>query len=586
MFDNTKDKNFIEKTSKSNNVIRVLSFFFIPLMLFILMEHLLSTELVSSRIDAALFYLNYLFWLLLFLFFFLLAGSIRWATVIQAVIMFVLGLTDHFLMIFRGAPLQPWDIYSISTAISVSDNYSFSLLWDIPLIFIGFVLVIFWACRIDFRINRSARGFFFLRVIPAIVTAVIIFLFSLMIRNDDFVRRIGFFDWMFFQSEMTERNGIALTFLYDAKFLKVNKPEGYSAEKARELLADTSDKDVSITSAEEIPNIVVVMNEAFSDLSILGDFSTNKDLMPFMHSMQKGRENTISGYLKVPVIGGNTANTEFEFLTHNSMACLNGACVPYQQFINHRTESLASNLAMQGYTTVALHPYGKRGWKRDKVYEYLGFDSFLSEEDFTDSVLVREYISDKSDYDKVIDIFENKEESPIFIFNITMQNHGAYKDRYDNFVPDVSADVIDDVEFNQYISLVRLSDDETSRLVDYFADVDEPVIVVFFGDHQPADIVVEELYDQMGKNVYDLSPEEKEIRYKVPFFIWANYDIPEETSVESTPYYLSVRLLELAGRPLSDYELFVNGVQNEKYNDTERRIVQYYKMFDEKNDKQ
>lgn len=61
-------------------------------------------------------------------------------------------------------------------------------------------------------------------------------------------------------------------------------------------------------------------------LAILGDFQTNKDYMPYFHSMQ-GADDTISGYLNVSVCGGNTANTEFEFLTGNTMAFLpQGVC--------------------------------------------------------------------------------------------------------------------------------------------------------------------------------------------------------------------------------------------------------------------
>ena len=70
------------------------------------------------------------------------------------------------------------------------------------------------------------------------------------------------------------------------------------------------------------PNIIVIMNEAFSDPSVLGDFTTNEDYMPFVHSLLDGADNTISGHLNVSVKGGNTANTEFEYLTGASMAFL------------------------------------------------------------------------------------------------------------------------------------------------------------------------------------------------------------------------------------------------------------------------
>lgn len=86
------------------------------------------------------------------------------------------------------------------------------------------------------------------------------------------------------------------------------------------------------------------MDEAFSDLSVLGDFDTNTDYMPFVHSLEKGNENTITGYLNTSVCGGNTADTEFEFLTGNTMAFLPVGSIPYQQYIKSKTPSLASYL--------------------------------------------------------------------------------------------------------------------------------------------------------------------------------------------------------------------------------------------------
>lgn len=123
---------------------------------------------------------------------------------------------------------------------------------------------------------------------------------------------------------------------------------------------------------EDQPNILVIMNEAFSDLSVYGDFNTTEDYMPFWRSLKK---NTVRGNLYVSVKGGNTANTEFEFLTGNTMAFLPTGSVPYQQFLNGAMPSLASQLGKLGYQTAALHPYYSTGWNRDKVYPYLGFDS-------------------------------------------------------------------------------------------------------------------------------------------------------------------------------------------------------------------
>lgn len=60
---------------------------------------------------------------------------------------------------------------------------------------------------------------------------------------------------------------------------------------------------------ETLPNILVIMNEAFSDVGVLGELDVSEDYMPFVHSLQKGEENALTGTLHVSVKGGNTANT-------------------------------------------------------------------------------------------------------------------------------------------------------------------------------------------------------------------------------------------------------------------------------------
>ena len=223
------------------------------------------------------------------------------------------------------------------------------------------------------------------------------------------------YEMPFTQDYTYEQNGFFVSFLVNTKYLKVDKPEEYSPERAEEILEnadnDSSEKSGSEETAseetgnraasgsspsaavsarplsrslsssfasqnEDMPNIIVVMNEAFSDLSVIGDFQASEDYMPYFRSLY-GSENTISGNVFVSVLGGNTANTEFEFLTGDTMAFLPTGSIPYQQFISDELPALPELLREYGYTTTALHPYNSNGWRRDSVYPLLGFDDFL-----------------------------------------------------------------------------------------------------------------------------------------------------------------------------------------------------------------
>ena len=98
-------------------------------------------------------------------------------------------------------------------------------------------------------------------------------------------------------------------------------------------------------------------------LLYLVTFPATKDFMPYIRSLLDGAPNTISGHLYVSVLGGNTANSEFEYLTGDSMAFLPSGSIPYQQYLNKYALSIVSHMKELGYSTTAMHPYNASGWK-------------------------------------------------------------------------------------------------------------------------------------------------------------------------------------------------------------------------------
>ncbi|NLC18276.1 MAG: LTA synthase family protein, partial [Clostridiales bacterium] len=340
--------------------------------------------------------------------------------------------------------------------------------------------------------------------------------------------------------------------------------EGYSREEAERLLvgayerqrAADLEKNGQVSVPQEKPDLIVIMNEAFSDLSLIGEYRTNIDYLPNIRALH---EDTIKGVLYVSVFGGATSDTEYEFLTGNSMAVLPSNSVPYQQFVTEPTDSLATTLKDQGYYNIAIHPYKPTGYKRDLVYPLLGFDEFISDKDFVNPHTIRGYISDRESYSKIIEKYEaGKDRGPLFFFNVTMQNHGGYSSEQ-LFSDEETVRLVDYPGFgyvNQYLSLLRESDKAFGGLVDYFRQQDEPVIILLFGDHQP--IAYSGLYDIMP----DLEPAQQ-LKYKVPFVIWANYDIEEDYIEAMCANYLSSYLLELAGLKGTAYNSYLMELYNE-----------------------
>lgn len=520
--------------------------------------------------------LNLILFELIALLLFMVTGKLHAALMAETLFFALYGLVNYFVLDFRSVPIQPWDLFSIGTAVSVADNYEYVLDKEAICALTGFVLLLIAEFFCRFSLKKGSWRF---RLPSAAILAASLAAFCLMFHSDQIVQqKLRLYDKLFTPTTISFKNGTALAFIMELRYISVEKPEGYNAKEAREELArweeeaqnwggqpsdeGASDAAVSGESAYDesapLPNIIVIMNEAFSDPAVLGDFETNEDYMPFVHSLMDGAENTVSGWLNVSVLGGNTANTEFEFLTGHTMAFLPQGSIPYQQYIKGETPSLASHLAELGYATAAMHPYHASGWDRDTVYPSLGFEKSYFLPDYEDPLLIRKYVSDQSDYEKLMEVFEEKEEGkPLFLFNVTMQNHSSYTESFDNFQPDIAVEGSSSQALNNYLSLLKISDQALEELIHRLEAEEEDTVLVFFGDHQTTNSVMEPILKLNGTTHSALTEEEMSARYKVPFFIWANYDIEEQSGVETSPNYLGAQTLAAAGMPLSGYQSFL-----------------------------
>ena len=529
-----------------------------PIVCFYLMEFMLRNPF--EKMKGPLQWLNILFFELFALFLFFAFRSVKIAIRIEAAVSLFIGLLTYFVVSFRGAPVMPWDIFSIKTAASVANNYEYKLSGKVAWIVFIFILIIV-LCRF---IKEKTKMPMWLRIGGAFVMAAGLVMATLYVQTPKAVKDFKIYDKLFTPLTMTYKDGTVVAFLLECQYLSVEKPAGYQEKKVEELLVSYDTTDDEVVAMSDLPNVIVIMNEAFSDLSILGNYTTNEPVMPFVKSLMENGENTISGYMDVSVLGGNTANTEFEFLTGDTMAFLPQGCIPYQQYVKDETDSIATSLKELGYYNVAMHPYNATGWDRDKVYQRFAFDEFIALDAFDGAEFIRKYVSDRADYEKLIEVYEGKESGkPLFMFNVTMQNHSSYTDLFDNFTPDIVVEGVDSVALNQYLSLMKESDLAIEELIAYFDNQEEDTIVVFFGDHQPTDSVVSPIYKLNGGSVYSLTEEEQRLRYQVPYFIHANFDIEEKYGKQTSANFLGIEALQAAGIPLTAYQNFMMELKQE-----------------------
>lgn len=530
-------------------VIRILFALVIPLGCFYTFEtltHQMSTMIeLAKRLNIAFYY-----WLFLFVFFIAGRTSISMAICVSAIA--IIGVGNYFVVMFRSNPIVPWDIYSFETAMSVADNYVFSVDWVLAEHIAMFILMLIVGVRTNIRLNKKI-----LRPILTVAMCIPAYFYISYLWQDNLERNTGLNDTLFNAKYMHSKDGFFVSFILDIHFLQIEEPKNYSDEYALSLLNEQEVEKVE--TPEELPDIIAIMDETFSDPAVLGEFETNKDYMPFVHSILRGEvANTISGYTDVSVLGGNTANSEFEFLTGNSMAFFPNGSVPYLQYIRDGISTIVPQLEEYGYTTYGTHPYRAKGWNREFIYDLMGFDYRYFQGSFPFEDKLRNYVSDEADFKSILE-WRNNTEGPFFMFNVTMQNHSNYGGDFDNFDPQIVAkfkNTYSNKYLNKYLSLMYETDQDVASLLSELSQSDRKTIVVFWGDHQPNDYVVRPIYKEYGLDFDNQTYEQQQQRQKTPFFIWANYDIQEQTNVEISLNYLNILLFETAGLQLDEYQTF------------------------------
>lgn len=539
------------------------------------------------------------------------------ASIASAMVVFFTYYIDEFVFAVRLTHIRYSDFSQVSQAVRVANRYK--LIWSYEITRRLFIAVAL--CAFLFFVARYYK-LTYSKLAVSLTGVGLILLGTLTFYMGILPHSPETFD---FTSE-TEKNGLIYSWYCQYHESKLVEPRGYSKEKAHEILAAYTP-----TEGSSDINIIVIMNESLADYSLIGETPFD-DPLPNIHGYE---DNFFYGKLAVSVFGGGTCNTEYEFLTGNALAFLPEGATPYLQYVINKENSIVWDLKELGYKSTAIHPYYSEEWNRTQVYEFLGFDRFLSGIDFGNTVetngkrattspgdnlisfgdgplYVRGLISDQSSFERVLE--ETREHS--FIFNVTMQNHGGYDYTGEDFsntdyvteadrrdaegIPAIrrkrivginSQDRENEIyKVNQYLTCTNLSDKAVKQLTNQLEKTDIRTIILMFGDHQPALLIPEDFMDASGMT--------EAVYYDVPYMLWANFDIDFDAPQYTSPNYLSAILKKNSGLPLTAWDQFrlkmmeaypvvtVDFILDAQYNAADRdvltdySIVQYMRMFD------
>lgn len=476
--------------------------------------------------------------------FFLITGNFRFSVIAGSFVTIFLAVANGFIYQFRGNEIIFADIMSLGTALNVAGQY------DIRLHYRTTVLLMLWAvlafsgfCLPRLPKGSPIRGRLMSLAVTAALTCTLIFGASGM-------------EIHMWRNEGTWFNGYYLNFYLSIRGYFVEKPEGYSDRQIR--LLEQQYPDAAPADTDDKPHILVIMNESFADLRLLNpQLNTSQPVTPFLDSLT---DNVIKGYALASVFGGSTANSEYEFLTGSTMAFMPSGSIPYQQYLKQETASLGWLLQSLGYESMATHPFYEDGWSRPTAYPFLGFPRRTFIDDYPCERMIREYVSDEEMYAYILDTLKAQEDAPLFLFGITMQNHGGYTYSGENFEKTISLEgyTREYPQAEQYLSLIRQSDAALEGFLAELSEFEEDTVVLFFGDHLPN--LENAFYEEIHGGAYRTLPEQM-LQYTVPFVLWANYDIPEKTVECTSLNYLGTHLLEAAGLALPPYYQFLKDME-------------------------
>lgn len=508
---------------------------------------------------------------------YLIGDSIPFAATLVGAIMIIVCGVNFYVEAFRMNPILPWDVYSIGTAGAVAEEYNVVATVEFVKVEMIYLLTHEISTYLDIKQERKLKdvlthiGLSILSfVLLIIIYAFLIFphLPKSLVSIDQEYNKYGTFAGLISYS----------------RYLGKVEPENFSEDeynKLWEALAVTPASD-GVTPT----NIIFIMNESLCDYSIFGNDKLEEDYLPYIHSL---KEDTIKGNVVVSVYGGNTCNSEFEALT--GCSCAWYKTLPFLMAINQPTNSIVSEMKQNGYSAKAEHAHFSTNWNRKAVYNYLGFDRFISLENipnFDAIEKLRGWPTDKANYKILENEIANDSNNKHFMFNVTLQNHGGYDGPWNGF--NKTVDLSKNGDYNRaenYLTLMKKSDEAFKGLVEYYKNVKEPTLIVMFGDHHGD--VGGEFYEFLyGKSLDEVSDEEMIKKYMTPLVVWANYDIEEKYYEYISANYLSALILKTANFSMGKYDTFLLNLYNKYPVISESGVIdcngRYYSDVKEVND--
>ena len=253
-------------------IISIVLLLILPIPAYIMMEEFVYP--VENQNSDTIFYFNLLFVYIIEAVLLLITWSPRFSAALTVLFCGLVGIAEYAVMSFRSQPIMPWDLLSFGTAMSVVGDYKFEFSKKIIWLIVGFLLITvlaFLLCRAKIKLKTKIGIKIAVRLLCILLCIPMLAGYASAAQNENFQDEARYYPYLFTPTAVYKYNGFYFSFISLLKYMNVDEPEGYDAVKLQAAADEIETGEASDAPDVENPNVIVIMNESFSDLSVLGD---------------------------------------------------------------------------------------------------------------------------------------------------------------------------------------------------------------------------------------------------------------------------------------------------------------------------
>lgn len=463
----------------------------------------------------------------------------------------ILSISNYFKLMFRDDPLTAADLGLVAEGINMAGHYITAISSEVLtaiLLFLGAILLLALICRA--RPSRTWKG----QTVGSILCLALLIGGTWTFYAGGSYTQTAWHSWTDNAEDINQwsatqiylSKGFVYPFLHSLPEATEKKPDGYKKSSVKAMI--DQHPDGNIPESQKV-NVVSIMLEGFNDLTQFADIELREDKKSPYKPFHDFEKISYTGRLVTNIFAAGTVDTERGHVT---------GMTDYGS-LRHNAWSYARYFKSQGYITQGSHPSNDWFYNRKNINEHLGFDDYYFLENhygaINDGKIAMDDILLPEIYDLLVRDMTNGD--PVFSFNVTYQNHGPYPIgwlRYGEYVPKGVYSEDSYYILNNYLGGVEKTGRQLIKLKKKLDELDEPVVLFLYGDHNPWLGDGNSVYKELGVNFNLATQEGFENYYGTRYLIWANKAAKEVLSFDFvgngpdlSPAFLMAHFFELVG---------------------------------------